>query len=69
MSDELNHSGIFYSVSDLGGGKWKWKIFPPDCVRGLDSEQGEITGGHADAVNAAQKAIERQMARIIPNGP
>jgi hypothetical protein len=68
MGDQLNHSGIFYSVSDLGGGRWKWKTFPPDCVRGLDSEQGEVAGVHADAVKAAQKAIERQMARIISKG-
>jgi hypothetical protein len=34
----------------------------------LDSEQGEVAGVHADAVKAAQKAIERQMARIISKG-
>lgn len=59
MSGKLHHRGIFYSVTDLDGQRWKWQISPPDAILGLRSESGEALG-RDNAVVAAQKAIEAQ---------
>jgi len=40
--------------------RWKWEIDPPQCIKGLYAESGEIEGRRIDAVSAAQKAIEAQ---------
>jgi hypothetical protein len=40
--------------------RWQWQIEPPDCIKGLHGESGEIEGPRADAVAAAQRAIDMQ---------
>jgi hypothetical protein len=40
--------------------RWQWRIEPPECIKGLYSESGEIEGPRADAVAAAQRAIDMQ---------
>jgi hypothetical protein len=60
MSGGSYHRGILYLVRDTGEGRWKWEIQPPDCIRGLRAESGEVEGRQADAVIAAKKAIDSQ---------
>ena len=63
VSGASHYRGILYSVRDNGGGRWKWEINPPNCIKGLCAESGEIEGQLADAVIAAKKAIDRQTER------
>lgn len=60
MSGEKPHRGIFYSVRSLGAQRWQWRVEPPDCIKGLRMECGEVEGPRTDAVAAAQKAIDIQ---------
>lgn len=60
MTGEKPHRGISYSVRRMGAQRWQWRIEPPECIRGLYSETGEVEGPRADAVAAAQKAIDIQ---------
>lgn len=60
MTGEKPHRGIFYSVRRMSAQRWQWRIEPPECIRGLYSETGEVEGPRADAVAAAQKAIDIQ---------
>lgn len=60
MSQDRTRRGIFYSVRRMSEQRWKWEIDPPQCIKGLYAESGEIEGRRIDAVSAAQKAIEAQ---------
>jgi len=60
VSNDKPHRGIFYSIRHLGEQRWKWEIEPPQCIKGLRTENGEVEGGRTDAVAAAQRAIDIQ---------
>lgn len=57
---DRTHRGIAYSIRHLGEQRWKWEIAPPQCIKGLRLQNGEITGECDDAVAAARNAIEIQ---------
>lgn len=56
----LEYRGIQYSVEPAGDRRWRWRVSPPDCVKGLKSEVGEIDGSRDEAIRAAQSAIKGQ---------
>ena len=60
INNNATHSGIFYSIRRLSEQRWKWEIEPPECIKGLRRENGEVDGEQTDAVSAACKAIEFQ---------
>ena len=60
MSGEKTHRGIYYSIRRMSEQRWKWEIDPPDCIRGLRIESGEVEGRRIDAITAARKAIDMQ---------
>lgn len=62
MNGKLQHRGVNYSVEPLGEQRWRWEISPPTCVVGMSEKVGEIDGDEVDAVRAAHKAIEAQVA-------
>jgi hypothetical protein len=62
MNSKLQHRGVIYSVEPLGEQRWRWEISPPTCVVGMSEKVGEIDGDEVDAVRAAHKAIEAQVA-------
>jgi len=60
-NSKFHYCGVQYSVEALGEQRWRWEVTPPTCVIGLKDEAGEVAGAHAEAVRAAQKAIEQQI--------
>jgi len=60
-NSKSHYCGVQYSVEALGEQRWRWEVTPPTCVIGLKDEAGEVDGAHAEAVRAAQKAIEQQI--------
>jgi hypothetical protein len=58
---KFHYCGVQYSVEALNERRWRWEVRPPTCVLGLKDEAGEVDGAHAEAVRAAQKAIEQQI--------
>lgn len=65
MSDETNYRGILYSIRCITGQHWKWEIAPPEGVKGLRREGGEIFGQKSDAMAAVRKAIEDQTGQYF----
>jgi len=60
VDNDTTHRGIAYSIRRLSEQRWKWKIEPPNCIRGLSSKDGEVDGARTDAIAAACNAIELQ---------
>ncbi len=60
MSGTFEYRGIQYSVEAVADRKWRWRVTPPLCVRGMREDAGEIDGERHDAVAAAQAAIKNQ---------
>jgi hypothetical protein len=58
----LLYRGIAYSIRKLGTNRWAWEISPPEGVRGLKPECGELDGDDRDAVLTARNAIDRQIS-------
>jgi len=56
------YRGIAYSIRLIDTGRWAWEIHPPESVRGLKPESGELDGDERDASQMAQSAIDRQIA-------
>lgn len=54
------YRGIAYSIRRLSEQRWKWEIEPPNCIRGLRNQDGEVDGAQTDAIAAAHNAIEIQ---------
>ena len=54
------YRGVQYEIVRLADGRWRWVVSPPTSVQGLFDQAGEIVGEAADAVRAAQGAIEMQ---------
>ncbi len=60
----MKHRGIAYSVSDKGNGRWGWNLHPEEESHiVLQVISGEVYGQQADAIWAAEVAIDREMAR------
>lgn len=60
MNQGKTHRGIAYSIRRMSAQRWRWQIEPPECIKGLYTESGEIEGVRTDAITAAQKAIDAQ---------
>lgn len=60
MEKDGTHRGIAYCIHRLSAQRWKWEVQPPACIKGLRSENGEISGEKIDAITAARNAIEIQ---------
>jgi hypothetical protein len=60
VSGAFEYRGIQYSAEPAGARRWRWRVSPPDCVRGLRPEAGEIDGACGDAIQAARAAIKNQ---------
>ncbi|MGD0109643.1 MAG: hypothetical protein ABSC06_37305 [Rhodopila sp.] len=60
LDESSFHRDVGYSISDLGNGKWQWKLHPKlkpgSEVASIIS--GEISGTHDEAVVAAKAAID-----------
>jgi hypothetical protein len=59
MEGSTEYRKIGYSITDLGNGKWQWKLHPKkeaDAMTPIIS--GEISGTHDEAVAAAKKEID-----------
>jgi hypothetical protein len=54
------HRGIAYRIHWLREARWKWEVEPPACIKGLRSENGQVSGEKTDAIAAARNAIEIQ---------
>jgi hypothetical protein len=65
MEGSTVHRGIGYSISDLGDGKWRWKLHPkkePGRSEMTSIISGDIVGTRDEAIEAAKKAIDAQLA-------
>jgi hypothetical protein len=58
----LLYRGIAYSVRKIGTNRWAWEINPPEGVRGLKRECGELDGDEKEASLMALRAIDRQIS-------
>jgi hypothetical protein len=68
MTDTQYHRGIGYCIEQLRVGRWKWEIVPPESVKGLYAENGEVDGGKRHAVMAAYEAIDHQTIKSMGRG-
>ena len=60
MSIPEPYQGIEYSVSNIGGDRWRWTLHPKleSGVAGR-IESGEVSGTQDDAIEAAKAAIDK----------
>jgi hypothetical protein len=68
VAGTFEYRGIQYLVEPVTPRRWRWRILPPLCVRGLREEAGEIDGGRDDAIQAAHAAIKSQALSAL-SGP
>jgi hypothetical protein len=64
MTNLTEHRGVGFSISELGEGRYRWKLHPkkptpvPDVITLTKIESGEVSGTWDDAVAEARKAID-----------